>query len=155
MCFGSRRDEDEYKKSRDIDAQIHRDEKDMQKVVKLLLLGTSPHPRSRITGHLCAFANHHIFHYTGAGESGKSTILKQMKLIYTKEGISRNEKEEWRIIIFNNLLDGLKMVIDAMEELGIDFKYDNTTVSHIMLFFPRTDRHSSGTDADNSRSTCP
>jgi len=46
MCFGSRRDEDEYKKSKDIDAQIHRDEKDMQKVVKLLLLGTSPHPRS-------------------------------------------------------------------------------------------------------------
>ena len=43
MCFGSRRDEDEYKKSRDIDAQIHRDEKDMQKVVKLLLLGTAPH----------------------------------------------------------------------------------------------------------------
>lgn len=43
MCFGSRRDEDDYKKSRDIDAQIHRDEKELQKVVKLLLLGTPPH----------------------------------------------------------------------------------------------------------------
>jgi hypothetical protein len=47
MCFGSRRDEDEYKKSREIDAQIHRDEKEMQKVVKLLLLGTAPHFTSR------------------------------------------------------------------------------------------------------------
>ena len=42
MCFGfgsgSRGDEDE-KKSREIDALIHRDEKVMQKQVKLLLLG--------------------------------------------------------------------------------------------------------------------
>lgn len=52
-----------------------------------------------------------------------------MKLIYTKEGISKNEKEEWRVIIFNNLLDGLRMIVDAMEEMGIEFKYDNTTVS--------------------------
>lgn len=65
----------------------------------------------------------------GAGESGKSTILKQMKLIYTKEGISKSEKEEWRVIIFNNLLDGLRMAIDAMEEMGISFQHDNTTVS--------------------------
>jgi hypothetical protein len=52
-----------------------------------------------------------------------------MKLIYTKEGISKSEKEEWRVIIFNNLLDGLRMIIDAMEDMGIDFQYDNTTVS--------------------------
>jgi len=77
-----------------------------------------------------------------------------MKLIYTKEGISRNEKEEWRIIIFNNLLDGLKMVIDAMEELSIEFKYENTTVS-LEISFLRTDRHSARPDADNSRSISP
>jgi guanine nucleotide-binding protein subunit alpha len=52
-----------------------------------------------------------------------------MKLIYTKEGISKSEKEEWRVIIFNNLLDGLRMIIDAMEEMGIEFQYENTTVS--------------------------
>lgn len=56
-----------------------------------------------------------------------------MKLIYTKEGISKGEKEEWRVIIFNNLLDGLRMIIDAMEEMGIDFKYDNTTVSRLLF----------------------
>ena len=67
-------------------------------------------------------------HGAGAGESGKSTILKQMKLIYTKEGISKSEKEDWRVIIFNNLLDGLRMIIDAMEDMGIEFQYDNTTV---------------------------
>jgi guanine nucleotide-binding protein subunit alpha len=39
MCFGGREDV-EAKRSREIDALIHRDEKVMQKVVKLLLLGT-------------------------------------------------------------------------------------------------------------------
>jgi guanine nucleotide-binding protein subunit alpha, other len=38
MCFGAREDV-EAKRSREIDALIHRDEKVMQKVVKLLLLG--------------------------------------------------------------------------------------------------------------------
>lgn len=38
MCFGGR-DDSELKRSREIDALIHRDEKQMQKVVKLLLLG--------------------------------------------------------------------------------------------------------------------
>ena len=50
MCFGAREDS-EAKRSREIDAMIHRDEKVMQKVVKLLLLGKpSKHSnfRSRI-----------------------------------------------------------------------------------------------------------
>ena len=101
MCFGDGKDE-ETRKSREIDALIHRDEKVMQRQVKLLLLG--------------------------AGESGKSTILKQMRLIYTKEGFTKTEKEEWRVIIFNNILDGLRMTIDAMQEFGIDFEYENTKV---------------------------
>jgi guanine nucleotide-binding protein subunit alpha len=51
-----------------------------------------------------------------------------MRLIYTKEGFSKNEKEEWRIIIFNNILDGIRITIDAMREFGIDFEYPNTSV---------------------------
>lgn len=38
MCFGSREDV-EVKRSKEIDALIHRDEKVMQRQVKLLLLG--------------------------------------------------------------------------------------------------------------------
>jgi hypothetical protein len=48
MCFGAREDV-EAKRSREIDAMIHRDEKVMQRQVKLLLLGTPlspPRPRS-------------------------------------------------------------------------------------------------------------
>jgi len=43
-----------------------------------------------------------------------------MRLIYA-QGFSKSEKEEWRAIIFNNLLTAFKVVLDAMEELGIQF----------------------------------
>jgi hypothetical protein len=65
---------------------------------------------------------------TGAGESGKSTVLKQMKLIYA-QGFSKSEKEEWRAIIFNNILSAFKVVLDAMEELGYDFENSENEVS--------------------------
>jgi guanine nucleotide-binding protein subunit alpha len=52
-----------------------------------------------------------------------------MRLIYTKDGFTKTEKEEWRVIIFNNILDGLRMTVDAMGEFGIEFEYENTTVS--------------------------
>ncbi|CAD6499508.1 BgTH12-03620 [Blumeria graminis f. sp. triticale] len=105
MCF-SRWNSAGAKRSREIDTLISRDEKARRRVVKLLLLG--------------------------AGESGKSTILKQMRLIYTKEGFSKNEKEEWRIIIFNNIVDGLRLVIDAMEEDSM--KFDSpSTMAHVPI----------------------
>jgi guanine nucleotide-binding protein subunit alpha len=69
----------------------------------------------------------------GAGESGKSTILKQMRLIYTKDGFSKNEKEEWRIIIFHNILDGLRMTVEAMTDFNIPFEYENTSVGQSMI----------------------
>jgi guanine nucleotide-binding protein subunit alpha, other len=133
MCFGGREDV-EAKKSKEIDALIHRDEKVMSRQVKLLLLGT-PSQTPQLTAYhphrggylkLTAWANHNVS--IGAGESGKSTILKQMRLIYTKDGFTKNEKEEWRVIIFNNILDGLRMTLDAMEEFGIPFEYENSTV---------------------------
>jgi len=51
MCFGGREDGGEVKRSRDIDAMIHRDEKVMQRQVKLLLLGMC----------VCVF-DHHSYH---------------------------------------------------------------------------------------------
>ncbi|PKS07835.1 hypothetical protein jhhlp_006443 [Lomentospora prolificans] len=76
MCFGSRKKDDGgVSRSRELDRIIRQDEKRMAKEVKLLLLG--------------------------AGESGKSTVLKQMKLIYA-QGFSKSEKLEWKPVVFNN-----------------------------------------------------
>lgn len=64
----------------------------------------------------------------GAGESGKSTVLKQMRLIYA-QGFSKSEKDEWRTIIFNNLLGAFKVILDAMDEFDIGFENQENDVS--------------------------
>lgn len=56
----------------------------------------------------------------GAGESGKSTILKQMKLIHAA-GFSKSDREDYRVIIFSNLLCSFKAVLEAMDVYGLNF----------------------------------
>jgi len=54
----------------------------------------------------------------GAGESGKSTILKQMQLIHGV-GYSNEEREAFKEIIFSNTVQSMRVIIEAMSSLGI------------------------------------
>lgn len=56
----------------------------------------------------------------GAGESGKSTVLKQMRLIHTK-GFTVQERKQWKVTIFQNLLHAYQVVFGAMEEQDVLF----------------------------------
>ncbi|KAK3716035.1 hypothetical protein LTR37_006765 [Vermiconidia calcicola] len=95
MCFRKGNEEDpDAMKSREIEKQLREDQKRAAKEVKLLLLG--------------------------AGESGKSTVLKQMRLIHSK-GFSTQERKQWKITIFQNLLHAFQVVFGAMEEQEVDF----------------------------------
>ena len=66
-------------------------------------------------------------HAPGAGESGKSTVLKQMRLIHTK-GFSTSERKQWKVTIFQNLLHAYQVVFGAMEEQEVDFAYAGNIV---------------------------
>jgi len=59
--------------------------------------------------------------FIGAGESGKSTILKQMKLIHAS-GFSNSDRHDYRAIIFANLLTSVKAILEAMDGYGIEFE---------------------------------
>ena len=56
----------------------------------------------------------------GAGESGKSTVLKQMRLMHS-DGFTRTEREQWRVVIFNNLVHAFQVIFSAMQELEQEF----------------------------------
>ncbi|ORY36852.1 guanine nucleotide binding protein, alpha subunit [Rhizoclosmatium globosum] len=73
--------------SKKIDKQIEIDRKNIDDSVRLLLLGP--------------------------GESGKSTVLKQMKLLYN-DGFSAQEVQVYRSAIFLNILQNCKVLIEAM-----------------------------------------
>jgi guanine nucleotide-binding protein subunit alpha len=64
-----------------------------------------------------------------------------MRLIYA-QGFTKSEKEEWRAIIFNNILSAFKVILDAMEELGIEFNNKDNDVSAVFQY-KSTDRSSS------------
>lgn len=59
-------------------------------------------------------------HLPGAGESGKSTFFKQIDLLHGKPW-SREKKEYFRPIIFENTIDSMKTVVsDGFRTLGED-----------------------------------
>lgn len=67
------------------------------------------------------------YHQTGAGESGKSTVLKQMKLIYS-QGFSKNEKLEWKPVVFSNIVQSFKIIHEAMTDQSIEFENPDNKV---------------------------
>ena len=70
--------------SRRIDEALRREKREMEMEVKLLLLG--------------------------AGESGKSTFSKQMKIIHLK-GFNDDEKHFFREVIFSNVIMAMRSIV--------------------------------------------
>ncbi|KAJ7118663.1 heterotrimeric G-protein alpha subunit, GPA3-like protein [Mycena crocata] len=90
---GSQPDRGDKERSDAIDRQLEEDSKKFKKEAKILLLGS--------------------------GESGKSTIVKQMKIIH-QEGFSPEELVAYRPTIHKNVLDSVQAVILAMRKIGVD-----------------------------------
>ena len=102
MCFPktggnalTRTTSEERKKNLEIEKMIRKDKKQQARQVKILLLG--------------------------AGESGKSTILKQMRIIYS-EGFRLDERKEVRQVIFSNMIVAFKIIAEEMRELGLEYE---------------------------------
>lgn len=58
-------------------------------------------------------------HFLGSGESGKSTIVKQMKIIH-QNGFTGDELLQFRTTIWKNVIDSAQAIILHMRKLGID-----------------------------------
>jgi guanine nucleotide-binding protein G(i) subunit alpha len=93
-AISSPADKDAIERSKKIDKDIRAEKARANREVKLLLLG--------------------------AGESGKSTIVKQMKIIH-ETGYSREECIQYRPVVFSNTIQSLMAIIRAMGHLKIDF----------------------------------
>ncbi len=57
--------------------------------------------------------------FSGSGESGKSTIVKQMKIIH-QNGYSKEELLNFRMIVHKNLVDSAQALVMACRKLGVD-----------------------------------
>lgn len=63
----------------------------------------------------------------GAGESGKSTIFKQMKII-NQNGYNQDECIMFRDIIFGNIIKSMKALVAASVSLGIPLETQDNIV---------------------------
>ncbi|TPX74921.1 hypothetical protein CcCBS67573_g03806 [Chytriomyces confervae] len=63
----------------------------------------------------------------GSGESGKSTILKQFKLIYG-QGFSDDDVKYYRAAILGNLVLCSKALVQAMDKLKIPYQFNPAAV---------------------------
>merc|ERR1711971_1368970 len=56
----------------------------------------------------------------GAGESGKSTIVKQMKIIH-ESGFTSEDFKQYRPVVYSNTIQSLVAILRAMPNLNINF----------------------------------
>jgi hypothetical protein len=55
----------------------------------------------------------------GAGESGKSTIFKQMKILYSAEkGYTLKEREQAKPYIYGNVFSNMRVVVENSDRFG-------------------------------------
>ncbi|KAE9388561.1 G-alpha-domain-containing protein [Gymnopus androsaceus JB14] len=72
----------------------------------------------------------------GSRDSGKSTFLKQMRLLHDLP-FSAQEIEAYRQLIFSNLIFGMKYILDAMVDMDLKVAEDN--ISYVNLIENATD----------------
>ncbi|KAJ6246143.1 g protein alpha i subunit [Anaeramoeba flamelloides] len=74
----------------------------------------------------------------GAGESGKSTFVKQCKNLYTK-GWSKKELLKQKNFIYSNVLESIQTLIEIKNELGLEYSNsDNEKYTEEINDLPRT-----------------
>lgn len=56
----------------------------------------------------------------GTGESGKSTFIKQMRIIHGN-GYSENDRKQFTRLVFQNIFIAIQTLIDAMKTLKIGY----------------------------------
>lgn len=69
----------------------------------------------------------------GTGESGKSTFIKQMRIIHGS-GYSDEDKRGFIKLVFQNIFMAMQSMIRAMDILKIQYSSPNNTVCTIVSF---------------------
>lgn len=83
----------------------------------------------------------------GAGECGKSTILKQMQILH-KGGYTLLERKQYKLLLRKNLSDSIQTLCQACLDLKIPFESDASKkrAAKILKLSPSADNSKSATD---------
>lgn len=125
-CESATQDRRASQHSADIDRIIEEDSKKFKRECKILLLGKGWLPSlvllTKLTWQTTVNA--------GSGESGKSTVVKQMKIIH-QDGFSPEECIAYRPAIYQNLLESAQAIVFAMYKLSLEPMDAQNRVRHL------------------------
>ena len=71
--------------------------------------------------------------FTGTGESGKSTFIKQMRIIHGS-GYTDEDKRGFIKLVFQNIFMAMQTMIRAMELLKIQYENSDSVVRLLSRF---------------------
>lgn len=105
-CVEDEQDKERRLMNKKINEQIRKEKILHRKQVRILLLGT--------------------------GESGKSTFLKQMRILHAS-GFNTNDQFNFRSIIYSNIVRNMKVLVDAVKqfELALEFQENQQKMEQI------------------------
>ena len=84
----------------------------------------------------------------GTGESGKSTILKQMRIIHAA-GFEDKEREGFRCLVFRNILRSTRALLDAMESQRLSLA-DPALMDHAYALLDTPEESYNGVSAEDA-----
>jgi len=119
-CCLSDQDKEEKRISREIDKKLRKDKKKGRLEFKVLVLG------KWTTGTYGYIISNPIS--PGTGDSGKSTFIKQMRIIHGS-GYSDEDKRKHIKLVFQNIFMAMQSMIMAMDELNIPYGQGKHIVS--------------------------
>uniref|UniRef100_A0A3Q3XFD3 Uncharacterized protein n=1 Tax=Mola mola TaxID=94237 RepID=A0A3Q3XFD3_MOLML len=119
VCLLNSGEVEQLRKSKEIDRCLSREKTYVKRLVKILLLG--------------------------AGESGKSTFLKQMRIIHGQD-FDQQAREDFRATIYSNVIKGVRVLVDAREKLHIPWGNEDNQQhgNSLMAFDTRSAKMASG-----------
>lgn len=74
--------------------------------------------------------NNDVFFSIGTGESGKSTFIKQMRIIHGS-GYSDEDKRGFIKLVYQNIFMAMQSMIRAMDLLKIQYSDSRNSVRHL------------------------
>lgn len=108
-CAQSTEDTAAKARNQEIEDQLKRDRANLRNEIKMLLLG--------------------------AGESGKSTVLKQMRLIYNKP-YDADERESYREIVYSNTVQSMRVLLEGVALMEIAISSSNQPRWDVIMAAP-------------------
>ncbi|KAB8279501.1 guanine nucleotide binding protein, alpha subunit [Aspergillus minisclerotigenes] len=109
-------DNEPKKRSQAIDRRLEEDSRRLRRECKILLLGMFG---EFFLAWRFFVSDCDVFPVSGSGESGKSTIVKQMKIIH-QNGYTVEELALYRLTVCKNLLDCAKSLVGAYHQFSLE-----------------------------------